>query len=115
MELIWPVCKKKSQLCYRKKHDGCKNVSNKCECDCHVSKKKDRATKEEWLLTLLKRQDANIGMICAFVKTNQHTAKQLIVNLRKKGNNISLLGYGGFYHLTMNKKTLNKIILMENK
>jgi hypothetical protein len=66
---------------------------------CGLKYKTSKVTKEDWILFLLKRQKANMGMICAFVKTNERCAKQMIVNLRKKGNYISISGNGGFYEL----------------
>ena len=55
------------------------------------------ATKQEWILFLLKSQKANMGMICSFVKTNPRSARQMITNLRKEGHDISLTSYQDFY------------------
>lgn len=72
-----------------------------CNLECKLKSKKQTKggyskkvymKKEECILYLLKGQDANMGMICAFAKTNPRSARQMITNLRKKGINISLNG-----------------------
>ena len=78
--------------------DRCKEKNRKKIYE-RSNRKKSWATKEEWILHLLRSQKADINMICAFVKTDCKTAKQLLTNLRQKGHNIRLESRHGFYML----------------
>jgi len=46
----------------------------------------------DWIVELLKRQNATKETLCSYVKSDWHTVRQLITNMRFKGYNISLNG-----------------------
>jgi len=67
-----------------------------CPKQCYP---KEKPKKEDWILHLLKSQKANINMIMAFADVTEHSARQMIVNLRKKGHHISKMDYEYYEYL----------------
>ena len=67
------------------------------------------------MIRLLERQDATVETISNYIKKDIRTTHQLITLLRRKGYDISLLGYGGMYHLNKTKcPKCHKIINTSN-
>ena len=53
---------------------------------------KHKVSRELLILSQIKRQPLNIGMLCAFTNSNKKTVQQMLTHLRRKGHHISLNG-----------------------
>lgn len=59
--------------------------------------KSGKATKQDWVLHLIKSQPSDMSMIRAFAGVSESSAKTMINTLRREGHNIKLESYQGFY------------------